>query len=371
MLKYDTPFQARLHEPWERARSRTMAALNKFAFDRHYLDSTTDSVRAGKLYHKIGDCGHDICMYQAEEDGRILVCTARCKSRMCPRCSAIRAAQARECIKDAARDLNSPRFITLTPLHSDEPLRDQIKHLRESYTRLRRSKGWKLHVVGAIAVMEVKWSKRDGRWHPHMHVIADGSFWSQPMLSRAWSKASGGATIVDIRMIHNRGDVARYVSKYVTDTAKNDKMPFERIAEYATAMHGCRLLSTCGTMHGRVRESRPKTGRGPLEMVPGLRALASDAANGDLRARRIVRAVGLAQRLPNQDGGERLNPADQHRSRKVAGRVRAWWESRTGVHSDETAPKPASKRTKPRVGDGPEWLWQEQHVIADALLHGR
>lgn len=369
MAQYDNAFQTRLHAKWAKTRERTLRALYDAGVGMHVLDQTKEQARLAKLYTKLAECGRHAAIYQRAEDGQLVQSTARCKSRICPRCSTIRAERVRESIAAAAKEINSPRFVTLTLKHSDRTLDDQLKELRESFTRLRRQKAWKARVTGAIAIIEVKWGNADKRWHPHLHVITDGVYWPQAGLSKAWERASNGSSIVDIRAIHDRKQVAKYVAKYVTDCSKNERMPLEKLPEFALAMHGVRLISSTGKMHGRVKEHERHEQNGTLEHVMPLGPLADDADHGDRRAARLLRAFDLGRRLQTDPITDELTPRDSDRCRKITRRLRSrvnGWKTYSGSDPPE---EPDVKSKPGHSGDRSLRLWEDDRRPESVFLH--
>lgn len=74
-------------------------------------DRTVEQARAAKLYEKLAECGRHAKVFHDENSGDLVVSTALCKSRVCPRCSKLRALRVRESISEAAKDINSPRSL--------------------------------------------------------------------------------------------------------------------------------------------------------------------------------------------------------------------------------------------------------------------
>lgn len=359
MAQFDNQYQLRIHARYSRLRDRAINALYDFALRCTHQEQTEEQRQAAKIRSKICECGRFAALYSDSETGELITSSARCKSRICPRCAAIRAYRVRDSIIAASRDIDDPRFVTLTPKHSDEPLREQIADLRSAFVRLRRSKPWREKVIGCIAVLEVKWSPRSEQWHPHLHLITDGDYWPQRALSDAWQQASRGAPIVHIRKIHRRSDIATYVSKYVTDTSKNDSLPYEKLAEYALAMHGLRLISSTGKMHGRIRESAPKETRAELEHVAHLGALADEAYSGNLRASRILRGLAHVERLQRRAGTEGLSESDKRRRRTLTRLIRAGWSRITTKRHNHVSQESEDTPRCRSPGNRSERLWQE------------
>jgi hypothetical protein len=188
----------------------------------------------------------------------------RCRHRLCPLCSTKRSWKCAREIEGITKQMDSPRFITLTIATDDSTLSAAVAKLRDGWKRLRQTKLWKGTCEGGVYVLEVTRGRRGDRWHPHLHIVVDGSFISQKHLSDTWLRATGDSCIVDVRAIRSRRQIARYISKYLAKGTTFDAWTEGQIAEYAVAMDGQRTVQTFGTMHGRSpdpRETEPLEAR--------------------------------------------------------------------------------------------------------------
>lgn len=140
--------------------------------------------------------------------------------------------------------------MTLTLAHSDAPLRDQLTRLRECWRKLRRTRWFAERCIGGVYGVEVKHNAESGTWHVHLHAIIDGDYMPQAVLSDLWHTITGDSFIVDIRAVRSRKNAVAYIAAYVTKGSSVDHWPDEAVCEFATAMHGQRLLQSFGTLHG-------------------------------------------------------------------------------------------------------------------------
>lgn len=212
--------------------------------------------RAGRL----ASCG--ACpMLSVREDGTTHTHPGLCRDRLCPTCARSRSVTLANRTRELIAKADAVRLVTLTLRQNDEPLLDQLARLRECWKRLRRTLFWKNAVRGGVYGIEVKWNKKDGRWHPHLHALVTGSFLDQPTLSAVWEDITGDSFIVDVRFVHDRAKGADYVSKYVAKGSSVEDWPEDRICEFANAMHGQRLLQTFGELHGQAIDADDDTER--------------------------------------------------------------------------------------------------------------
>ena len=210
-------------------------------------DALVHSLVSPRALQRFDNCGADAHVYYSEDTKKYSVRAEYCHSRHCQPCMKAKAnllaanLRARLAVNPKGRY----RFITLTLRHNTAPLPNQVKRLYSSFTKLRASKLWKSTQRGGVAVLEVKYNAASDRWHPHLHVIAEGDFLKQTDLSRAWHKATGDSQVVDIRALNSGQDAAHYVSKYVSKGTNNDVWNnATRAQEWVHAMHGVRTAAT-------------------------------------------------------------------------------------------------------------------------------
>lgn len=168
------------------------------------------------------DCGSGAWVYATRDKDQLQVRTSTCNHRLCSVCGPRRSA-------DAAAKLNRRlevdvqdrwKFLTLTLRSSDDGLAVQLDHLRRSFRRLRQTKLWRDKVDYGAAVLEITYNAATRRWHPHLHAIMRAAFIAQDVLSEAWSVASGGSMVIDIREVRSATAASGYITKYM------GKVPF-------------------------------------------------------------------------------------------------------------------------------------------------
>lgn len=232
------------HSGWAVRRHQVYAALCR---------TCRPNARIERFVH----CGAGLAL-QVNQDGTELrwVCD-RCKDRMCVVCCGERSAAFAERLAQHIAG-KWTRFITLTLRHSNTPLAAQLDRLYRSFVALRRRKDLGATFRGGAAFLEVKLSRDNGQWHPHLHIIAEGCFVDQKALSFAWHEVTGDSSIVDVRKVSDAGDISRYVCKYVTKPA--DATIFAdaaRLDEFICSIGGRRLCLTFGTWRGFKLDADP------------------------------------------------------------------------------------------------------------------
>ena len=238
MLLFRTRFGERAHRPHAGPRERIMQALAS--------DGGDD---LAKRAMRLSQCCSMPWLVVRAESGVGISC-ARCRDRACPLCQGARARETAARAETAIREMDSTRFLTLTVRSNDDSLRDRLKHLRQSFGRLRRTKTWLRHVRGGIYTIEITYNASTKQWHPHLHALVDGAYFPHATLVAAWREATTDSDVVDIRAIYGAKSAARYVAKYATKPAEIALWPRTRIAEWARAIHGSRLIAAFGALHG-------------------------------------------------------------------------------------------------------------------------
>lgn len=228
---------------------------------------------------------------QVSQDGNDLryICM-RCKDRWCAPCCSERSAGFAERVAQQIAG-KTTRFITLTLRHSNTPLAAQIDRLYRSFAALRRRATTCTVFEGGAAFLEPKRNRANDGWHPHLHIITEGTYIDQRDLSRTWHEITGDSSIVDIRRVHDNADVARYVCKYVTKPA--DPSVFacpDALDEMITALAGRRLCMTFGTWRGIRLDADPPDAEHWIT-IGSVDTLRSNAAAGDVNAIRYMEAA--------------------------------------------------------------------------------
>ncbi len=189
-------------------------------------------------YHKFSSvfcisCGHffDVPVY--------------CGSRFCTICSGKRRARVRKRIDFLRKEFKPRKGVTLKlftlTIRSESDLKKMIKHLSDSFRKVRNTKHWKNAVFGGVFVFEIK--GRPGQWHAHIHGIMESYYFDWNMLRRLWKKASG-AQGVDIRWIP-AGNAVTYITKYISKPS----VPDNCLDEVNKALKGNRLFQPFGTWY--------------------------------------------------------------------------------------------------------------------------
>lgn len=206
-------------------------------------------------------CGSNCRIERSPSTGRVRLRAMYCHDRFCLPCGTARA-------KLIARNLankvmngsaaNKMRLVTLTIRHTHQPLTQQIDRLLKGFRTLRRTAIWGNAQDGGAAFLEIKRTP-DGLWHPHLHVVCEGNFISQPSLRETWRGITGDSWIVDVRMIRDAEAVSGYVAKYAAKPLDPSVIEnHDALQEAMTALAGRRLCNCFGSWRGYELEQKPE-----------------------------------------------------------------------------------------------------------------
>lgn len=323
----DTRHQRWIHEKVQRVRAHVIACIA----------SDDDPALQRRLKRLEGCC---CCpMFAAKSDGTVGVAPGFCRDRLCPTCQQQRGREVSQRIGAIAESMDQVRFLTLTVKHSAAPLAEQLGDLYAAFKLLRRRPEWKAHVRGGVAVCEVKLGRDGESWHPHLHVLIDGTYFPHATIKRVWAEITGDSSIVHIKAMHSRQAAAKYVGTYVAKPADVLSLRPGQLCEYASALHGRRLVVAFGSMHGRLSDGedcneRPRLCEPLASAAQVLGALHRGCPYGEFAARVLgrlggmyARALGLHVRGDAQGSG--APDAGDHQQlrvalRRIAGDSSAW-----------------------------------------------
>ena len=138
----------------------------------------------------------------------------------------------------------------LTVKAVDRPLTDQLRALRQDFAKVRRTKLWKQHITGGAYTLEITLNEDTRLWHPHLHILADATYFPQKLLRRLWHDATGSAQIVWVERIRDFEGAARELTKYIGEPQHVDTLTAAEIREYAFSVNGARMVQTFGDCFG-------------------------------------------------------------------------------------------------------------------------
>ena len=195
---------------------------------------------------RLRSCRTGAFFFRNRETGMIRIGAQSCHLRHCPICTKSRELTIKTNAANWLKTAPFAKMLTFTLKHNDNTLSDELDRLYDSFRAIRRLSILKRKCSGGIWFFQVKKSKTDHLWHPHIHCLIAGSYISQKILSKAWLKITGDSNIVDIRLIRNAENAAKDVARYAVKPCRLDKLKITECIELAIALEHRRLCGTWG-----------------------------------------------------------------------------------------------------------------------------
>lgn len=262
------------HSGWQKRRERVLASLER-------IDPFSSRIT------RFAACGRNAWVLRSVSDPDVYrVACSKCRDRFCVPCASARGRRVAARVAELSKD-RKVRLVTLTLRINNAPLSDQLSRLYCCYARLRRRKVWTSSQLGGIAFVEIKRRAESHTWHPHLHILTEGSYVPKSSLSGAWLEITGDSMIVDIKLCRSGDDAARYVAKYATKGVhggvENDP---EMLDEAVEALKGRRLFACFGSWSLPADDADLYPGE--WRTVGTLRSVVERSLGGDVAARAVL-----------------------------------------------------------------------------------
>lgn len=265
------------HSGWQRNRLLVAESLGR-----------TDQSKSRR--ESFSDCGsHAYVLESVDHPGTYRVAGSSCHDRFCLPCAQERSVTIAGNVLDEIRKLEV-RFLTLTVKTDGLSLVAALEKLHDAFGKLRRRQWFQRRVWGGVAFIELTYSHKETRWHPHLHCLCTGTWIDKFQLSKLWHNITGDSFIVDIRRPKNTKHVAFYVTKYASKPFNNTFLNHTNLLDEAVqAMKGRKLALTWGQWRGlQLTETADE---GAWEHVAPLNSIISQAAAGDADSLAILHKI--------------------------------------------------------------------------------
>lgn len=216
------------------------------------LDGAVESPRVQRL----DECRTQAWFVRHAETGQVRVASKQCHVRWCPFCSSARQGFLTAQVASWLEPVEHPKLLTVTLKHSTAPLAWQIKNLYKSFIKFRKRSYLKKRIAGGVWFFQIKKSKTDRLWHPHIHAVISGDYLNHDKLSKLWQNITLTSRVVDIKSIKDKDNAIRHVARYAATPSALADLDLDDACELVSAMKGLRLVGTWGT--ARKISLRPK-----------------------------------------------------------------------------------------------------------------
>lgn len=263
------------HGWWRDRRGRTAATLRR-------MDGRTERVQ------RFETCGSNAWVLMSTDgQNRVRMKSNRCHDRWCEACQTERRRSVCRNLRDklAGREL---RLLTLTLKSAETPLREQLDRLTKSFRRLRQVRDIRNAMQGGMYFLEVTLNQKTRQWHPHLHIIWEGTYLHHSIIREEWYNITGDSYIVDVRPIKNSDHAASYVAKYAGKAVSHHVWTDqERFEEAIASLRGKRTFQTYGSWSKLDLSIDPDDGAGWAPVAP-LWEIIDKASRGDRLAVSIL-----------------------------------------------------------------------------------
>ncbi len=198
------------------------------------------------LIERLDQCCTGAYFERHKESGKVRIRSNRCFIRWCPLCGKARQDFITNQVEEWISKQKHPKLLTLTVKHKDIPLAEQIAHIYLSFQKLRKRKFFKSGITGMIWFFQIKRSKLDGKWHPHIHALISGSYLPQATIRSEWLEITGDSEIVHIKPIKDAHRSASHTARYATEPCDLSKLDIADSCEVVMALKGKRILGSTG-----------------------------------------------------------------------------------------------------------------------------
>ena len=236
-------------------------------------------------------CGSDAWLMKSNDpEPRYRVISNRCRDRFCEACQRERRLTLASNVANVleGREL---RLLTLTLKSTDDPLRAQLNRMYKCFRLFRNRKAIKRCMTGGLFFLEITLNDKTGQWHPHLHVIFEGTFLPHAVAKKAWKSCTEDSYIVDVRILRTSKEAADYVAKYASKGISNRVWHArEKLTEAILALIGRRTFSYFGSWLGLHLGANPKD-ESEWVICGRLESVLVCAHAGDLSCQKILRSL--------------------------------------------------------------------------------
>ena len=211
------------------------------------LYSHFDTLRDNPRVEILESCRTKAYFMLNEKTRLVKIASNACRLRWCPICAKAKSKAVSASVTNYLKTNTQAKFLTLTLQHSNAPLPQQIENLYTSFREFRRLKFFKDACNGGIWFFQIKKSKTDSLWHPHLHCVIDSGYIGKQWISDQWRRITKGSKIVDIRAVYDVSKAANYVARYSSRPSNLAGLELTESTELFTALHGRRLCGKWGT----------------------------------------------------------------------------------------------------------------------------
>lgn len=256
-----------------------------------------EDVTSGKIANAMLSCEQFKLLIECDDCQSQFAVDYHCGNRMCPICNKLRYKSNYAKALKIVSQFKNPRFLTLTFKVQKHICKDDFKRFSEAWRRFynvyvnQRSKdltGHNYRIIRAMCTKEIPFHKPGEKkfkydpklkadvwtgdfynevtygYHPHLHIIYDGTYMAFEDIKMLWKKATGSEDVVWIEDLNKQKKANRlhaainYITKYIS---KGFDVPVECLNEFLPASYGMKFTTFKGVTSNTKAITQTPTGK--------------------------------------------------------------------------------------------------------------
>ena len=146
-------------------------------------------------------------------------------------------------------------------------------------------------MTGGVSFFEVTYNAEKHLWHPHLHILFEGSYIDHAVIKRLWLSTTGDSYICDIRRVGNSAIAAGYIAKYAGKPFDSHILSDpDALDELIQSLRGRRTFNCFGDWRNLGLSKNVALMMDWIPLAP-LADLLTKSAQGDPWASKIVRLL--------------------------------------------------------------------------------
>lgn len=222
------------------------------------LYTQVDELDASEKCWELENCRQVAWFVRNEDTGDVRVASKKCHLRWCYHCAESRQQFITSQVYPWYSCAKFPKLLTVTLKHTTAPLQQQIELLYRSFQKLRNRAIMKKRCCAGVWLFQITRNHKTGCWHPHIHALIDSGYLKHDLLKQAWSKITGGSTIVHIKAVHDTAKTLAHHARYAARPSSLVDLTDEEALELYEAFKNRRIVGSWGRARAiSFRQTKP------------------------------------------------------------------------------------------------------------------
>lgn len=166
-----------------------------------------------------------------------------CKSKLCPECMKMRSKRFVDQVTPYLKSFSRPRFLTLTLQNVNSVSKENYLQLTKYFNNFVK----RMQRAGFLfdkGILVIETTEKGKGFHLHLHILYDGFYLPQQMISDIWYDITKTSDVIDIRQPRSTEQVLRYLSKYISKGCSINSI--SSLVDYFQSTKHIRMFRTFG-----------------------------------------------------------------------------------------------------------------------------